>query len=345
MGENKPYLSVVVVSRNDDHGNKLFCRMRACLDGLIYQLEKYRIPSELILVEWIPPVGKPFIKDVLPWPQNTKYCNIRVILVPEDRLTNYEWTETYAIRDLTPWNVGIKRAKGEFILSTVTDVLISDEMMQFFSKRTLQDRLYRVDRCDVNRDVLNIADPDKRLGYCNDNVVDKHTLSPIKYIMNLVKGRIPTLHDKAPGDFILLSKKRWHLIHGFPEGVAPGADNVLIYMAYMSGAEQYILKKPMRLFHIDHDSIWKSPSYLKLRKLFIKNKLPFPIVDVLSQVGSRFICSKSDLDKQGILRHSGLEIKRIISDISKNKRSYIYNDDAWGLGLLALDEFEITNNS
>ncbi len=48
-----PHLSVVAVSRNDDHGRDLCGRMQHFVDGFIAQCRKHQLSAELILVEWI----------------------------------------------------------------------------------------------------------------------------------------------------------------------------------------------------------------------------------------------------------------------------------------------------
>ena len=49
---NNIYLSIVAASRNDNHGGKLDERMNAFIKSLADNCKKYKIASELILVEW-----------------------------------------------------------------------------------------------------------------------------------------------------------------------------------------------------------------------------------------------------------------------------------------------------
>ena len=101
MSDNKkePYLSIVITSRNDDHGGNMLRRMQVSLGGLLEQLEKYRIESELILVDWNPPADKPLLKDVVKWPDKLRYCTIRVIVVPSSIHQRYEYS------DIIPMNM------------------------------------------------------------------------------------------------------------------------------------------------------------------------------------------------------------------------------------------------
>ena len=48
----EPYLSLVVATRNYDHGGNLLGRTQMFLDGWLTQARRYNIPSELIFVEW-----------------------------------------------------------------------------------------------------------------------------------------------------------------------------------------------------------------------------------------------------------------------------------------------------
>ena len=48
----KPKLSIVAVTRNDNHGGDLNQRMQLFIDGLFEQCEKYKFFAEIILVDW-----------------------------------------------------------------------------------------------------------------------------------------------------------------------------------------------------------------------------------------------------------------------------------------------------
>lgn len=41
--KKSPYLSIVITSRNDDHGGNMLQRMQVSLSGLLEQLEKHKI--------------------------------------------------------------------------------------------------------------------------------------------------------------------------------------------------------------------------------------------------------------------------------------------------------------
>src|SRR5215510_10077245 len=78
---NRLHLSVVATSRNDDHGGSLLHRMQHFVDGWVAQCKRHQLPSELILVDWNPPEGRPLSK-ALQWPAEPDPCVIRIITVP-----------------------------------------------------------------------------------------------------------------------------------------------------------------------------------------------------------------------------------------------------------------------
>ena len=56
--KKKPYLSVVVIGRNDDYGHRFLHRVNNFIDNLINLCERYHLYCELLFVEWNPPQTK-----------------------------------------------------------------------------------------------------------------------------------------------------------------------------------------------------------------------------------------------------------------------------------------------
>lgn len=145
----KPYLSVVVTSRNDDHGGNPLYRTQLFVNGLIAQCERFRLPAEIVFVEWNPPDG-PRLADVLDWPPRSAWCQVRFVEVPGSLHATLENADRLPLFQMIGKNVGIRRARGDFVLATNIDILLSDGLMRFLSERRLEEgRVYRVDRFDV----------------------------------------------------------------------------------------------------------------------------------------------------------------------------------------------------
>jgi hypothetical protein len=223
------------------------------------------------------------------------------------------------------------------VLSAVIDVMLSEPFYRLLGERGLDpSAMYRVDRCDVDRSVLDVAGTQAQLEFCRRHVIDKHTLNPVKFLFK--KRRLPVLHDKSPGDFMLFSRERWNRVRGFPEGILGGADNLLLYMAYLSGARQVILKKPVYLYHIDHDSKWKTPTYLGARRALLKLRVPYAAVDVLARLYEAALPSKSLLDRKKLTLTSSRKIEEMIIDMYEGRRPWVYNGGSWGCGDAVLQE-------
>ena len=72
-------------------------------------------------------------------------------------------------------NVGIRRARGPYVLATNIDLLFNHELMAFIAARKLQpDRMYRADRHDVPADVPPHAPLDEQLEFCRHHRIRIH---------------------------------------------------------------------------------------------------------------------------------------------------------------------------
>ncbi|MCC7166528.1 MAG: hypothetical protein IT565_03070 [Rhodospirillales bacterium] len=152
--EAPPYLSLVVTSRNDDHGLNIMQRMQFFVDGWFHQARRFGLPSELIFVEWNPPPDRPRLFEALRWPAERGPCRLRILEVPESIHARYRVGDKLPLIQFTAKNAGIRRARGTFVLATNIDILFSDEMMAFLAKQALDPAcLYRNDRIDVPTDL------------------------------------------------------------------------------------------------------------------------------------------------------------------------------------------------
>src|ERR1043166_4767560 len=175
MASSAPYLSVVVTTRNDGHGGNPLERFQAFVNCLTAQCRRLNLPAELIVVEWNPPADRPLLRDALTWPLDSP-CQIRIIQVPPHLHGTLKHPDTFPLYQMIGKNVGIRRARGEFILSTNADILLSNELAEAISSRALTPGgMYRVDRLDVDADVPVNAPLEELLEYCRTHQIRKHT--------------------------------------------------------------------------------------------------------------------------------------------------------------------------
>jgi hypothetical protein len=147
---HSPYLSVVACSRNDGHGENLIERMQLFIDGIAEQAARFHLDSELILVDWNPPTGKPGLADVLRYPDGAGYLTSRVVTVPQSVHARLRHSDALPLFQMIAKNVGIRRARGRMVLSTNVDILFSDALFAWIAARDMDEQaLYRVDRADI----------------------------------------------------------------------------------------------------------------------------------------------------------------------------------------------------
>lgn len=166
------YISVVVAARNDDHGGNMLGRMQAFVDSWMEQAEQFGIHSEIVIVEWNPPAGRPRLATELCWLKATSACAVRFVEVLQDLHGKYPNAAAIPLHQMIAKNVGIRRARGQFILATNIDILFSPELMRFLGTRSLERGvMYRMDRYDVASDIPVNASPSEMQAYCDSSML------------------------------------------------------------------------------------------------------------------------------------------------------------------------------
>lgn len=350
-----PKISIVVTCRNDNHGGNLLFRLQLFVNGLIDQCQRHRLSAELILVEWNPPIDRPRLAEVLSWPEDFGLCSVRIIEVSLEIHNKYKHAAHLPLFQMLAKNVGIRRAKGSFILVSNIDILFSDELVSFLSSSSLSKGLmYRIDRSDVPATVPRGASVEKQLAFCRNNIMRickkdgiincqtgafRGIYSPLPFIHgrthDLLKRFLPQrlkklkifrdhfrlytervkLHTNACGDFTLLDKDGWFALRGYPELeiFSLHLDSLFCYCAFHSGAKEMILKKPLRIYHIEHakGSGW-------------------------TPEGSKALYQR--IDGLGIPRVSNAQFDAWAVQMRREQKPLAFNDDNWGLADLDLPE-------
>lgn len=318
----KPYISFVVTSRNDNHGGDLTKRMRLFTNGLLNQTRKHGLHAELIFVEWNPPADRPLLKDVLPKPAPGDTLLIRYIVVPNEIHIQYKRSDVLPLFQMTAKNVGIRRAKADFILCTNIDLLFSDALIEELAKKQLRKGcFYRAHRCDVP-DAIDEAWPlEQQLSYCKKNMFARHGLFPkYKYLVGfpdwfyrlpmlsfwnaLIKPvrkllidptyfRMSTLDYEACGDFTLMHKDDWMAIEGYPELdlYSIHIDSMALNACVAKDIEQHIFEQDACTYHIHHTEGWSAMNPNELIRFC--EKRPGLDWSIMYQAGKQIIEKKT----------------------------------------------------
>ncbi len=338
-----PYLTVVIAARNDEYVKGTQQRFQVCVSSLLEQAERYKLPLELVLVDWNTPPGMQPLRETLTWPSKLQFCSIRIIEVPPDVVDKqFGLSRKWPFLVHAARNVGIRRARGKFVLPTATDILFSDALVQFLASKQLDsERMYRVERWDVRGNVANIAPHCRRLAYCEENVVQVYGRAGSR-----VAEGYPRLFTNASGDFAMLSRDLWFKVHGFPEErelIGVHFDSILCYMAYAAGAREEVLQDSMRIYHMDHDSVWK-PKQSTVEQLCWRWTFPRQLAPRLASLARRISPPKSEMTAKGVpyidmTTPQGIRTyDSLIHDIVNGARSFAWNGDDWGLASYSLPE-------
>ncbi len=304
-GEAEPVLSVVLTTRNDDHGGDALARMRRCFLGILAQAEKFKLRTELIIVEWNPPEDRPRLTTAIDWPQGHPYCCVRVIEVPHALHMQMKYCKGMNLYQMIGKNVGIRRARGRYIVCTCMDILFSNELFAFLASGQLAPNvLYRVDRLDVKNEVPEAA-LDLQLEYCATHVTQPMT-----------KSKDHLLHFNACGDFQLMARENWQAVRGYPEYdlFSWHLDSLLNANAHYGGAPEKVLPQPMCVYHAEHhwgESVVEKEKIGDLWKRLEKQRVP-----------------RIDNNALGVL----------LIIMQREQRSLICNAPDWGMARVCLPE-------
>ncbi len=235
-------LTMTYVSRNDDHGGGLVPRIQTSIDSLIGQIDRYGLNLDLIFVEWNPVEGVPKIRDLIHYPS---WFPVRFIEVPHKVHTMYKNSDKLNVFNAVGMNLGMRRAKGDWVLYTTHDILFSEGVARFLAREEFDDtKFYRAHRMET--DVGKYLDRPifELLELCESNITKS----------NAYTGTPGGLFTNASGDFILMSRDSYYALEGVPEWPIVGMyfDGITIARAYSMGLDQEIL--PYNVYHINHGS-------------------------------------------------------------------------------------------
>ena len=245
-----------MASRNDDHGGDPLIRTKIFIKNFALQCTKFRLPAEIIVVDWNPVEGRPGLAAVLELPPESTFCQARVVTVPTSLHKRLKYAEQLPLFQMIAKNVGIRRARGQFILATNIDIIFSEELIQFIAKQILDTKkVYRVDRYDIRSGLTEDSNMDEVIRhawaspirsnrrFCPEPLVEhlygnkvfKRVCQPNQEFSGELEGvnviydhdvwqirpgrsvNLSHLHTNGCGDFTLLSREGWKAICGYPE--------------------------------------------------------------------------------------------------------------------------------
>jgi hypothetical protein len=207
-----PYLSVVVTTRNDDHGGDPLKRLQAFVNAFDEQARRTGLDAEVIVVEWNPPPERPTVGALLRLPDPC-WCTYRFVEVPPELHAGLRHADVLPLFQMIAKNVGIRRARGRFVLSTNIDIIFSMELVEYLASRPLQPGyLYRVDRHDIQADLPVDAPLEAQLAWAASHQLRVHTRNG-SYSVDANGNHVSLAEDIVDGRTIRLGEG-WHVREG-----------------------------------------------------------------------------------------------------------------------------------
>ena len=143
-------LSIILTSRNDDHGDRPLRRLQAMIDNLAFHAARLRPRWELVLVEWNPPPDRPALTEVLKFPGPNSPLRVNIVKVSSETHNALPHAEKLPLFQMIAKNAGASKALGKHFLFTNIDILLSDCMADFLANIPSEKGVYyRTDRLDI----------------------------------------------------------------------------------------------------------------------------------------------------------------------------------------------------
>ena len=239
-------ISIVLTGRNDGYGGDFLSRFVRTLRFNHRQLVQRRIAHEIVFVEWAPPVDTPRLfdlvfeaipeldRDVCAWYEVDPRYQEELSLNP--RLAYLEFIAK---------NVGVRRARGRFVLSTNCDVFLGRTILDVLEREALRPGVvYRAPRYDIDlRD---------------DQMLDWSTLEDPRVLSREPRALKPPFFAGGTGDFLLLDRESFHRLRGFNEvyrAARFGIDRNFLVKVLSSGLTIEDIGGPV--YHVTHEGSFR----------------------------------------------------------------------------------------
>ena len=242
-GQSPPYLTIVLTGRNDNFGDDFNERFFRALRFNHESLCAAGVPHDFVFIEWRPLDTCPYLATVL--------ADARV--VPDRLLTSFVVDRRYhdafslnprlQYQEFIAKNIGIRRAAGQWILTTNTDIYLSRAILGQLAAQTLEEgTLYRAERRDIkSRSDLSALDWGLLEDERNCDVINRIR---------------PPFFTNASGDFLLMDREAYHRVRGFNEVYRVAKihiDSNLCFKAHSCGVRVVDIGAPV--YHVGHGTL------------------------------------------------------------------------------------------
>lgn len=228
--------TAIITSKNDNYGGNLHHRATFCLTSMIENHD------EVIFVDWKTKDGNSIIKNIkdkLPHSKKLKSIEVSKNFLDE----KYPHLSKYNMIESVGRNVAIRRAEGDFIISTNIDIIATP----LDNSVLIEDNFYTVSRRDIEENFhlgkSNYKDLYEHIWNNRDSYRKKETIQGTSDIWSLIN---------CCGDYQIGHRNVWEKMKGFEESILFGCGidtNVMKKASFFSKTQ--ILENHY-IFHLNH---------------------------------------------------------------------------------------------
>ncbi|KAG2220327.1 hypothetical protein INT45_004012 [Circinella minor] len=263
--ERETYLSIVIVSRMDDYAGNQHHRLQNFIDSAYLLAEHSQTYMELLIVEWNPPTDRRRVIDSFRY-RHSDYLTYRVITVPKEIHDILPNVGNSPLHEFEGKNIGIRFARGEFVVCTNQDDIWSHNFLNAVKSRVFKKNVIYLQRQDQHNihdplppSIVRLppfADDDTLFNACKlgDQEWGNYKLpEPLK----LTTGNILKVADQA-GDFTMAHRETWKVPRGYREmGGVAWMDIEFICTAAWTFDIPVVYDEKGFACHQDHQNIWE----------------------------------------------------------------------------------------
>ncbi|KAI8339565.1 hypothetical protein BC941DRAFT_420849 [Chlamydoabsidia padenii] len=223
------YLSIIMNSRPEEYTADHYARLQNTIDSTFLMAESTKTLMELVLVEWNPEPQRRSLRDTYRF-RRSDYLTYRIITVPRQIHQSLYQPEHSSVYEYEAKNVGIRFARGEYVLPVKNDIIWTPNMHNAVISRSWRKGMFYTqsqndtssDNDNGNTRMIELAN------FATDNDVylacaqhDDYASGNFKMSKSVRGDQLETntvlQAARHAGDFILADRESWKLTRGYRE--------------------------------------------------------------------------------------------------------------------------------
>jgi len=234
-----PTLSVILTGRNDGYGGDFLARAITAIRFNHAALTSSGITYELLLVEWAPLPDRPLLSELIEQAVPDVRPQLTTLLVDAEYQEALTLNPRLAYLEYLAKNVGVRRARGRYLLATNADVLLGRAVLAQIAEGLPDEGVYRAPRIDLT------------LGLEQSGISWDVLENPANHWR--ARELRPPLYSGGTGDFLLAARDTFHRLRGFNEIyrlARVGVDYNFLVKAYSCGVAIHLMGGSV--YHLNH---------------------------------------------------------------------------------------------